>query len=52
MITIIISGPQGIGTSRIARVFKSALVKYGFISFKIFTTNTPIAISDDMNEED
>lgn len=53
MITILISGPQGCGKTKIARMFAGALHHAGFITFRIYTTNVPIdqKALDESNQE-
>jgi len=50
MITVIISGPQGIGKSRVAVGIINLLKAYGFVSFKVFTTNKDIS-TEEMHHE-
>src|SRR5688500_437949 len=44
MITIIISGPSGVGKTRIARGVIEKLRRWGFVSFEVYTTNLPVTI--------
>ena len=52
MITILISGPQGVGKTAIAMAFTKAMRHFGFVSFRIYTTNSQVEVPEDATRED
>lgn len=44
MITIIISGPQGCGKTKIKEMIAESMSKAGFVSFKVLTTNQGVKV--------